>query len=76
MEGTLSDYTLEKSAEFLARYLSREKWCRPIGFVRGDEDERLQKMLEAIQNEPVAKRSFATPTELVGCVPEQSRPRL
>jgi MoaA/NifB/PqqE/SkfB family radical SAM enzyme len=50
MEGTLSDYALEKSAEFIARYRNAGKLSRIVGFQRGDEDDRLQKMLEAIQN--------------------------
>jgi molybdenum cofactor biosynthesis enzyme MoaA len=50
MDGTLSDYALEKSAEFITRYRSTGKLSRIVGFQRGDESERLQKMLETIQN--------------------------
>jgi molybdenum cofactor biosynthesis enzyme MoaA len=50
MKGTLSDHTLKKSAEFIARYRDAGKLSRVIGFQRGDEDDRLQKMLEVVQN--------------------------
>jgi len=51
MEGVLSDCALEKSAEFIARYRGKGKLSRIIGFQRDDESDRLQKLLEAIQDD-------------------------
>jgi len=47
-EGALSDYTLKKSAEFIARYRNTGKLSRIIGYQRGDEYERLRKLQENV----------------------------
>jgi MoaA/NifB/PqqE/SkfB family radical SAM enzyme len=45
-EGSLSDHTLKKSAEFIDRYRRAGKLSRVIGYQRADEKERLNKFLE------------------------------
>jgi molybdenum cofactor biosynthesis enzyme MoaA len=49
-EGSLSDHTLMKSAEFIDRYRNAGKLSRIVGYQRTDESRRLQGYLKDLQN--------------------------